>query len=105
MSTGEKIGPEREEGPRGSRSFICRSSIKRTRWTDHIIRIGERLSAYRILLENHERKTPVKGARRRWVDTVKMDPKEIWRMRVTYICHAQDTDQWRPFLSTVIRVP
>jgi hypothetical protein len=38
---------------------------------------GEKRSAYRILVEKPERKRPLGRTRRRWVDNVKIDFREI----------------------------
>jgi hypothetical protein len=37
---------------------------------------GEKMNAYRILLENLEGKRPLGRPRRRWVDNIKMDLRE-----------------------------
>jgi hypothetical protein len=38
---------------------------------------GEQRNAYRILVGNPERKRPLGRPRRRWVDNIKMDLREI----------------------------
>jgi hypothetical protein len=50
---------------------------RRMRWAGHVARIGEKKNAYRILVENPERKTPLGRRRRKWVDNIKMDLREI----------------------------
>jgi hypothetical protein len=47
------------------------------RWTGYVARIVEKLNAYRILVGKPEGKRPLRRPRRRWVDTVKMDLREI----------------------------
>jgi hypothetical protein len=39
--------------------------------------MGETRNAYRILVGKPEEKRPLKRPRRRWVDNIKMDLKEI----------------------------
>jgi hypothetical protein len=47
------------------------------RWAGHIARMGEKRNAYRILVGRPERKRPLGRTRRRWVDNIKMDLREI----------------------------
>jgi hypothetical protein len=47
------------------------------RWAGHVARIREKKNAYRILVEKPERKRPLGRSRRRWVDNIKMDLREI----------------------------
>jgi hypothetical protein len=46
-------------------------------WAGHIARMGEKRNAYRILVGKSERKRPFGIPRRRWVDKMKMDLREI----------------------------
>jgi hypothetical protein len=39
--------------------------------------MGEKRNAYRILVGNPEGKRPLRRPRRRWVDNIKMDLREI----------------------------
>jgi hypothetical protein len=54
-----------------------------------------------------EGKRPLGRPRRRWVDNIKMDLTEIGWDGVHWIELAQDRDQWRALVNTVInlRVP
>jgi hypothetical protein len=47
------------------------------RWAVHVARIGEKRNAYRISVGNPEGKRPLGRPRRRWVDNIKMDLREI----------------------------
>jgi hypothetical protein len=38
---------------------------------------GEKMNAYRILVENPEGKRPIGRPKRRWVDNIEMDLREI----------------------------
>jgi hypothetical protein len=68
---------------------------------------GEKRNARRILLEKPEGKNPQGRPRRRWVDSIKMDLREIGWDGVDCIHVAQDRDQWRVLLNTLLnfRVP
>jgi hypothetical protein len=50
---------------------------RRMRWAGHIARIGENRNAYRILVGMPEGKRALGSPRRRWVDNIKMDLREI----------------------------
>jgi hypothetical protein len=80
---------------------------RRMRWAGHVAQMGETRNAYRILVGKPERKRPLGIPRRRWVDNIKMDLREIgWNGR-DWIELAQDRDQWRAVMNTVmnLRVP
>jgi hypothetical protein len=69
--------------------------------------MGEIRNAYRILVEKPEGKRPLGRPTRRWVDNIKMDLTEIRWDGVDWIELAQDRDQWRALVNTVmnLRVP
>jgi hypothetical protein len=69
--------------------------------------MGETRNAYRILVGKPEGKRPVGRPRRRWVDNIKMVLREIGWDGVDWIELAQDRDQWRAPVNTVmnLRVP
>jgi hypothetical protein len=43
---------------------------RRTRWTGNVARIGEKRSAFRLLVGKPEGKRPLGRPRRRWVDNI-----------------------------------
>jgi hypothetical protein len=61
----------------------------------------------RILVGNPEGKRPLGRPRRRWVDNIKMDLRDIGWDGGDWIDLAQDRDQWGAFVNTVmnLRVP
>jgi hypothetical protein len=64
----------------------------------------EKRNAYRILVGNSEGKRPLGRPRRRWVDNIKMDLREIgWDGR-DWIDLAQDRDQWRVLVNAVMNL-
>jgi hypothetical protein len=68
---------------------------------------GKRRNAYRILVGKPEGKRPLGRPRRRWVDNIKMDLREVgWDGR-DWIHLAQDSDRWRAHVNAVmnLRVP
>ncbi|PNF22964.1 hypothetical protein B7P43_G11390, partial [Cryptotermes secundus] len=70
-------------------------------------RMGETRNAYRILVGKPEGKRPPGKPRRRWVDNIKMDLRDIGWDGMDWIDLAQDRDQWRALVNTVMnfRVP
>jgi hypothetical protein len=77
------------------------------RWAGHAARIGETSNAYRILVGKPEGKKPLGTQRRRWMDNIKIDLRGIGWVGVDWIELAQDRDQWRALVNTVmnLRVP
>jgi hypothetical protein len=80
---------------------------KRMRWAGHVARMGEKRNRYRILVGKPEGKRPLGRPRRRWVNNIKMDLREIGWDDMHWIDLAQDRDQWRALVNTVmnLRVP
>jgi len=66
---------------------------RRMRWKGHVARIGERRSAYRVLVGKPEGKRPLQRPRFRWEDNIKMDFQEVGR-GMDLIDLAQDRDRW-----------
>jgi hypothetical protein len=69
--------------------------------------MGKTRNAYRIFVRKPERKRPLGRPRRRWVNNIKMDLREIGWDGVDWIELAQDRDQWMVLVNTVmnLRVP
>jgi hypothetical protein len=69
--------------------------------------MGEKRNLYRILVGKPEEKRPLGRPRRRWVDNIKMDIREIEWSGVDWIDMAQDRDKWRALVNTEVkfRVP
>jgi hypothetical protein len=69
--------------------------------------MGETRNAYRILVGKPEGKKLLGRTRRRWVDNIKMDLREIgWDGR-DWIELVQNREQWRALVNTImnLRVP
>jgi hypothetical protein len=68
---------------------------------------GEKRNANRMLVGKPEGKRPLGRPRRKWVDNIKLDHREIGWDIVDWIDVAQDRDQWRAIANTVLnlRVP
>jgi hypothetical protein len=68
---------------------------------------GEKSCAYRILVGKPEGKRPLGRRRRKWVNNIKTNDREIGWNGVDWIDVAQDRNRWRVFVNTVmnLRVP
>jgi hypothetical protein len=61
-------------------------------------------NAYRILVGKPEGKRPLGRPRHRWVDNIKMDLRETGWDGVDWIDLAQDRDNWRSLMNTVMNL-
>jgi hypothetical protein len=77
---------------------------RRMRWTGHVARMGERRNAYRLMVEKPEGKMPLGGLRRRWVNNIKMDLLGIGWGCVDCISLAQDRDNWRALVNSILNL-
>jgi hypothetical protein len=68
---------------------------------------GEKRNTYRILVGKPEGKRPLGRPRRRWMDSIKMDLREIDGDDMDWIDLIQDRDRWRALVDTImnLRVP
>jgi hypothetical protein len=60
---------------------------------------------YRILVGKPEGKRPLGRPRRRWVDNIKMDLREVGWDGGDWIDLAQDMDRWRAYVNAVMKPP
>jgi hypothetical protein len=67
--------------------------------------MGEKRNAYRILVGKSEGKKPLRRPRCRWVNNIKMDLREVGWGDMDWIDLAQDRDQWRALVNTVMNLP
>jgi hypothetical protein len=69
--------------------------------------MGEKRNVYRILVGKPEGKRPLGRPRCRWEANIRLDLREIGWSGMDWIDLAQDRDQWRALVNTVmnLRVP
>jgi hypothetical protein len=63
--------------------------------------MGDKRNAYRILMRKPEGKRPLERPRRRWVNNIKMDRREVGG-GVDWIDLALGRDHWRDLVNTVM---
>jgi hypothetical protein len=66
--------------------------------------MGVKRNAYKILVGKPEGKRPLGRPRRRRVDNTRMDLREIGWDGMDWIDMAQDRDQWRALVNTVLNL-
>jgi hypothetical protein len=65
--------------------------------------MGLMRNIYNILVRKTEEKRTLGRPTRRWEDDIKMDLREIVRDDVDWMHLAQDRDQWRGLVKTVMK--
>jgi hypothetical protein len=78
-----------------SRSIIRMMKSRRMRCAGHVARMAKKGNAYKTMVRKPEGKTPLGRPRRKWVDNIKLDLREIGWGGMGWIDLAQDRDQWR----------
>ena len=76
----------------------------RMRWAGHAACMGEERGVCRVLVGKPEGKRPLGRPRRRWVDNIRMDLKEVGCGYMDWIGLAQDRDMWRTLVSAVMNL-
>jgi hypothetical protein len=80
---------------------------RRMKWAGHVARLREKRNAYRIMMGMPEGKRPLGRPRRRRVENIKMDLREIGSDGMDCIDLAENRERWRPLVNTLMnhRVP
>jgi hypothetical protein len=66
--------------------------------------MGEKRNAYKILVGEPEGKKQLGRRRYKWVDNNKIDPSKIGWGDMDWIDLAQDGDQWRTLVNTLMKL-
>jgi hypothetical protein len=85
-------------------SIVRMIKSMRMRWPGHVARMGTEGNASRVLVGKLEGKRPLRRPRRRRVDSIKMDFREIGWGGMDWTDLAQDRDQWRAVVNTVMNL-
>jgi hypothetical protein len=115
-----ELGPEREEDGSwrklhndelhslySSPNIAREIKSRRMRWAGHVARMREGRGVYRVLVGRPKSRRSLRRPRRRWVDNIKMDLREVGIDGVNWIQLAQDRVQLGACVNTVmnLRVP
>ena len=90
-----------------SPNIIRNLKSRRLTWTRHVARVEQSRNAYRGLVEKPKGKGPLGRPRRRWEDNIKMDLRKLGCDHGGLISLAEDRDQWRAYVLSVmnLRIP
>ena len=77
------------------------------RWTEHVARMEEGRSAFKILTGRPTGKIHLGRSRRRWEGNIRMDLREMGINAGNWVDSAQDRDYWRALVNAAfnLRVP
>jgi hypothetical protein len=107
--TGESGKPHNEElrDLYSSPIIIRVFKSRRMRWAGNVARMGEKRIAYRLLVGKPEGKRMQRRPRRRWVENIRIDLREVGWGDVDWIGLAQDRKRRRALVDSVLnlRVP
>jgi hypothetical protein len=77
---------------------------RRTRWTEHVARMGEGRDMYRVLVGKPEGKRPMGRPTHRWEDNVNVDLLEVGCGGMDWIELAQDRARWWVLVNAVMNL-
>jgi len=84
-----------------SLNIIWAIKSRRMRWVSHM---GQSRGAYKVLVGKPDGKRPLRRARLRLVDNIKMDLQEVG-MGIDWICLAQEGNRWWVLVNVVMILP
>jgi hypothetical protein len=90
-----------------SPSIIRIIKSRRMIWAGHVARMGANRNACMLLVGKPVGKRPLERPRRRWVDNIRIDLREVGWGDVDWIGLAQDRNRWRALVNSILnlRVP
>ena len=77
---------------------------RRLQWAEHVARMEEGRSAFKILIPKPTGKRPLGRSRRRWEDNIRLDLEEIGINAENWVDSAQDRDYWRALVNAALNL-
>ena len=77
---------------------------RRLRWAEHVARMEESKSAFKILTGKLTGKIPLGRPRRSWEDNIRMDLEDICISAGNWVDSAQDRNYWRPLVNVTLKL-
>jgi hypothetical protein len=87
-----------------SPSIIRIFKSRRMRWAGHVVQMGEKRNACRLLVGKPEGKRPLGRPRHRRMDNIRMDIGELRWGDMDWISLSQDRDRWRALVNPVMNL-
>ena len=75
---------------------------RKLRWADHVARMEECRSTFKILIGKLTGKRSLGKPRRRWEDNIRMDLEEIVINAGNWVDSAQDRNYWRALVNAAL---
>ena len=88
-----------------SSDIITDIKIARLRWAEHVARMEEGRSAFKMLTGNPTGKRPLGRPRRRWEDNIRMNLEEIGINAENWVDSAQDRNYCRALMNAALNLP
>ena len=85
-----------------SPNILTVSKSRRLRWADHVAKMEEGGSAFKVLTGRHTAK--IRLGRRRWEGNIRMDLEEIGINARNSVDSAQDRDYWRAIVNAALNL-
>jgi hypothetical protein len=87
-----------------SLNIIKQIKSRRMRRAGHVARMGEERNVQKVLMGKPEGERTLGRPRCKWEDGIRMDLREIGWGSIDWIQLAQDRDQWRALVNTVMNL-